>query len=189
MSDSQPSPALGQALFAVQAVLEEEDVEHALCGGIAANLYRDELRTTTDVDIYIICAAPKLVSLARAFEQRGWRAHPAWRKAELLRLERDDLPRVDLLVASTDFERQAVERAVVARIEGHPIRVLLAEDLIVFKLVAGRLRDYEAVAAILNSRGRELDTTFVERTLAEFGMEDRWERVIEEAVRESEDLG
>lgn len=181
--------SLLDALLAVHDVLEAEGVEHALCGGLAANLYRDELRTTIDIDLYLVSSAPQLVSLARAFEERGWTAHPAWRQAELLRLERDDLPRVDLLIASTDFERDAVQHASRALIAGRDIRVLTPEDLIVFKLVAGRLRDYEDVAAVLNARGGEIDIRYVRRWLEEFGMSDRWQRALDEARREAQDLG
>ena len=186
------SPAEGSlldALLAAHAVLGAEGVDHALCGGVAANLYRADVRATTDVDICIVCAAPQLVSLARTFEERGWRAHPAWREAEQLRIERDDLPRVDLLIASTDYEREAVRRAVTANIDDEEIRVLVPEDLIVFKLVAGRHRDYEAVAAIIGTHPNDLDRDFIQSKLAELGMADRWPRALEAAISEGQDLG
>lgn len=184
MCASSVDSTLLNALFAVHAVLDDEGIEHALCGGIAANLYREEVRATTDVDLYVACAAPQLVTLARRFESEGWRAHPVWRQAELVRLDHDALPRVDLLVASTSFERAAVGRAIEARVDDEVIPVLRAEDLIVFKLVAGRARDYEAVAAIINAHLDELDTDFVERSLADLGVEDRWARALDEAKRE-----
>jgi predicted nucleotidyltransferase len=181
--------SLLDALLAVHDVLEAEDVEHALCGGLAANLYRDELRATVDLDIYLVSSPAQLVSTTRAFEEHGWTAHPAWRQAELLRLERADLPRVDLLIASTDFERIAVRRASEALIAGRNIRVLTPEDLIIFKLAAGRLRDYEDVVAMLNARTGRIDAGYVRRWLDEFGMTERWTRALEEAKREAEDLG
>jgi hypothetical protein len=186
---SESDTELIKTLLAVHAVLEETGVAHALCGGMAANLYREELRTTVDVDLYVICAAPQVVGLARTFEGKGWSVHPAWEKAELIRLDRDDLPRVDLLIAGTDFERQAVRRATPAPVEGHAIPVLRAEDLIVFKLAAGRYRDYEAVAAIINTRGDDLDTEFIEDALSELGMEERWTTALEGAEREAEGRG
>ena len=170
-------------------VLERSGVPNALCGGLAANLYRDDVRATTDVDLYILCSAPELVSLARTFEDGGWEAHPAWRQADLLRLERDDHPRVDLLVASTDFERQAIERAVPFQIDELQIRVLLPEDLIVFKLVAGRDRDYGDVAAIINAQGDALDHEYIEQNLSDIGMPERWPRAVASAARDAEDRG
>lgn len=180
--------SLVDELRAVHQVLEEAHVANALCGGMAANLYRTGVRATTDVDVYIACSAPELVRLAKAFEERGWAAHPAWRKAELLRLERDDKPKVDLLVAATQFERLAVERARQAQIEDLRIRVLRAEDLIVFKLVAGRVRDYADVAAIINAQTDRLDDIYIERSLREFDMDERWGRAVEMAVVDKDDI-
>jgi predicted nucleotidyltransferase len=186
---SLPDVTLEEELLAVHAVLERAHIANALCGGIAANLYREGVRATTDVDLYITCSAPELVALTRMFEASGWHAHPAWRKAELLRLTRDDHPPVDLLIASTEYERQAIERAVAFQIDDLQVRVLLPEDLIVFKLVAGRERDYGDVAAIINTQSADLDGNFVERTLNEFGMGDRWPRALAAATRETEDRG
>lgn len=178
---------LEEELLEVLAVLESAGVPNALCGGIAANLYRAGVRATDDVDVYIICSAPELVSLARLFEEAGWQAHPAWRQAELLRLLRDGHPPTDLLIASTDFERRAIEHATSFQIGATVIRVLLPEDLIVFKLVAGRHHDYESVAAIIYEQGAKLDLGFIERTLAEIGMEDRLTTARDAAARMDQD--
>jgi len=181
-----PEGTLLDALMTVHGVLEDAGVDHALCGGLAANLYRDEVRATNDVDLYLVVGAARLVELARTFESQGWRAHPAWRKAELLRLERARFPKVDCLIAATEYERGAVAGAVPANIAGRTVKVLTAEDLIVFKLVAGRARDYEAVAAIINSRGGTLDADYILRWLTSFDLHDRWRRALEEAERERE---
>lgn len=186
---SEPEGTLSDALVAVHDLLVDASVDHALCGGLAANLYREEVRATADVDLYLVIGAAPLVELTRSFEEAGWRAHPSWRRAEQLRLERDDLPRVDCLIAGTDFERQAVRNAVGIRIAGRDMKVLTPEDLIVLKLVAGRSRDYEAVAAVVNARGGDLDVRYVGRKLEGLGMKDRWDRALEEAEREAEDPG
>lgn len=180
--------SLVDELRAVHRILEEAHVANALCGGMAANLYRTGVRATTDVDVYIACSAPELVNLANLFEERGWTAHPAWRKAALLRLERADKPKVDLLVAATELERIAVERARPAQIEDIRMRVLRAEDLIVFKLVAGRARDYADVAAIINAQVDRLDDIYIERALRELDMVERWARAVEMAEVDKDDV-
>lgn len=179
--------SLEEELVAVHDALKTAGVAHALCGGIAANLYRTDVRATVDVDLCVACSAPELVALARLFEARGWLVHPAWRQAELLRLQREGRPRVDLLIAATPFERAAVERAVSFDIDGRTIRVLTAEDLVVFKLVAGRARDYEAVAAIINAVGRQLDVGFIEDALGDLGLGSRWQTAVEAAALETDD--
>lgn len=176
---------LTEALLAVHELLDAERVPHALCGGLAANLYREEVRATSDVDLALAVGPARLIDLARMFTDRGWRAEPYWRHAEQLRLTRRDLPRVDCIVATTDYERSAIERSVPVDIEGRRLRVLTAEDLIVFKLVAGRARDYEAVAGIINARGRRLDADYIKGWLEQFGAPKAWERAVDEARREA----
>lgn len=176
---------LTEALLAAHEILEGAGVVHALCGGLAANLYRDEVRATADIDLAIAISPGRVLLLVQAFSADGWKAEPYWRRAEMIRFERPGFPRVDCPVASTDFERAAIERAVPATIEGREIRVLTPEDLIIEKLVAGRARDYEAVAAIINTLGTALDADYVKGWLGEFGFADAWGRALEEARRES----
>lgn len=176
---------LTDALLAVHDVLDAARVPHALCGGLAANLYREDVRATSDVDLAVAVGPAHLVNLVRAFTEGGWQAESHWRQSEQLRLTRRGFPRVDCLVATTDYERAAIERSVPVEIEGRDLRVLTAEDLIVFKLIAGRARDYEAVAAIINARGGGLDADYITGWLDQFGAHEAWERAIEEARREA----
>jgi predicted nucleotidyltransferase len=178
--------SLSDALFAVHAVLEYAGVPHALCGGLAANLYRDEVRATADVDLAVAAGPSRLVDLVRTFTDAGWSAEPYWRQGEQVRLTRRDLPRVDLILATTDFERAAIERAAPAAIEGRTIPVLVAEDLVVQKLLAGRARDYEAVAAMINAMGDRLDSEYIRGWLEQFDAGEAWARAIDEARREAE---
>lgn len=177
--------SLLDALFAVHDVLTGADIPHALCGGLAANLYREEVRATVDVDVAVAIAPARVVDLVERLEETGWTVEPYWHQGEQLRLTRKNLPRVDCILATTDYERHAIEQAVPARIEGRQVKVLTAEDLIVYKLIAGRARDYEAVAAIINTRGERLDTDYISGWLEQFGVADRWERAGEEARREA----
>lgn len=181
------SGSLTQALLAVHDVLVAAQIPHALCGGLAANLYREEVRATVDVDVAVAVAPARVVDLVRKFEDEGWKVEAYWRQGEQLRLTRSDLPRVDCILATTDYERKAIDQAVSARIEGHELTVLTPEDLIVFKLIAGRARDYEAVAAIINSRGEKLDDYYLTGWLEQFGLAERWDRAKEEARREADD--
>ncbi len=179
------STSLLDALFAVHEVLAGAHIPHALCGGLAANLYRDEVRATVDVDVAVAVAPARVANLVRRLEESGWKVEPHWRQGEQLRLTRQELPRVDCILATTDYERHAIEQAVPTRIEDWELKVLSPEDLIVFKLIAGRARDYEAVAAIINTRGEQLDVEYITGWLEQFGVAERWERAIEEAHKEA----
>lgn len=170
-------------------VLDEYNVRHALCGGLAANLYREQPRATDDVDFYVIVAPTQLVDVTRAFEANGWAAHPYWRQGQLLRLDHPNFVRTDCLIAATELERSAIDDAVGADVQGTEVPVLRPESLIVFKLVAGRFQDYDAAAAIYNAYGDRLDESYIEDALETIDMSDRWERAKEGAVRQAEDRG
>jgi hypothetical protein len=180
--------SLTDTLLSVHDTLGALGVKHALCGGLAANLYRKEMRATTDVDFYVVIVPTELVAVSQAFEREGWTAHPYWRQGQLLRLDREGFPRVDCLIAATDYEKSTVENAVEHEIAGRSVPVVTPEDLAVYKLAAGRLRDWETVAAMINSVD-DLDEQYIVEMLDEIGMADRWDRAKAEAVLEAQDRG
>ena len=69
-----------------------------------------------------------------------------------------------LLLAKSDYARQAIERSVTLPAEalGFEVQVLSCEDLIVFKLLAGRLIDRADAAALLRTNANVIDNTLLE---------------------------
>ena len=180
--DPSASSRLVDALLAAHEILAAANIRHALLGGIAANFYRREPRATRDVDFGVLATPADVVTIVEAFRRKGWSPEVRTNKTEVLRLARKDYPRVDILVAGTSFEESALGRAAKIVVEGAEILVVTPEDLVVYKLIAGRAQDYEAVAAIINTMG-ELDAAYIEGWLEQFGMSDRWARAKEEAAR------
>ena len=172
------------SLLAIHQLFEVERVPHALCGGLAANLYRDEVRATSDVDLAIILESAKLAMVVEALAEQGWRSEPYWKHGNQLRLSRDGFARVDCIIAGTDLERSAIMRAAIAGIDGNEVPVLTPEDLITLKLIAGRARDIEAVAAILVARGDTLDVDYIHGWLEQFDATAAWDRAVADADRE-----
>lgn len=180
------SSRLIDALKAASKLLASQGIAHALLGGMAANLYRHEARATQDVDFGISATPVQTLALVDAFSKAGWTPELRAHKAETLRLAHDDLPRIDLLIAGTPFEENAIARAAPLTIDDHELAIVTPEDLIVYKLIAGRARDYEAVAAILNASA-PIDSGYVTGWLEQFGLSDRWEKALGEAARLAED--
>lgn len=180
------SSRLIDAMKAASRILETQGVAHALLGGIAANLYRKEARATQDVDFGIKASPADTVAIIEAFTQAGWAPTLRAGKAEVLRFSHDDLPRIDLLVAGTPFEENAIARAASLTIDEHQLAIVTPEDLIVYKLIAGRARDYEAVGAVLNAV-TDIDSHYVMGWLEQFGLSNRWQRALEEARTLAED--
>lgn len=138
-------------------------IEARLIGALAALRYRRVPRMTTDVDFL----AGSLGGIAEAMEADGYE----------VRVERDadgdpyalfirgDGRRIDVLLAETEYQREALRRATTD--------VITVEDVIIHKLLAWRARDVDDITDIL-STGIALDEEYIERWAATWDVADRW---------------
>jgi predicted nucleotidyltransferase len=162
------------ALSAIASVLRELRIRWVLIGALAANRYRQSPRLTQDVDLLLADAGPGVDELERAARASGWEVQRASREGELLRLRHPELGIVDLLIAGTDYQQEAIRRAREEPIgNGESAAVLTAEDVIVHKLIAGRTQDIADIEAILAARV-PFDVKYVERWASFWEVLDRW---------------
>jgi hypothetical protein len=165
------------ALSALGRVLDALSIRWTLIGALAANRYRGSPRSTNDVDLLLADTGEGLESLEAALTAAGWSVRRADSAGELLRLSHAEYGVADLLIAGTDYQSQAIERSVVEPFDAHEsARVLTAEDVIVHKLIAGRLQDLADVEAILEG-GVALDEGYIERWAQFWEVGDRWEQL------------
>lgn len=162
-SASLNEPRLAGCFVRVRAILERLGVPWTLAGALAAVDYRASERGTTDVDL-LVDSHPQLVDELNAADFDLTVARDEDDQPHLIRA-RCDYGYVDLIVAGTDYQRLAIERAV--------DHVLTVEDVLVHKLIAWRPRDQDDVASIL-STGIDFDRPYVEHWAEEWGVTDRW---------------
>jgi hypothetical protein len=150
-------------LAPVAAVLDAAGARWALMGALAALRYRQDPRLTTDLDVLV----EPMPDLSAAFRAAGFDVREVADTGEPphLLLVRGQGVRADLLVASTEYQHVALDRA----IDG----VLSVEDVIVHKLIAWRPRDRDDVLSILRA-GHRLDEPYIERWAGQWQVEDRW---------------
>ena len=150
------------SISALAAVLGPLGIGWVLIGALAANRYRRTTRTTQDVDLLLVDLGPGLDALESALREAGWSVRRATPSGEMLRARHPTYGLADLIVAGSDYERTAISRA---RAEDsaprQSIRVLAPEDVIVFKLIAGRAQDLADVEAILAAKPI-LDESYLE---------------------------
>jgi hypothetical protein len=72
---------------------------------------------------------------------------------------------LDVVLASPGIEDRFFERVHERNVEGTPVRLASAEDLIVMKILAGRPKDVEDVRAIVAAYGDRLDASYIDDTL------------------------
>lgn len=140
-------------------------IDAVVIGAVAAARYRLTPRQTTDVDLL----AGSLGGLADALRAQGYTVHsvsdPDTGEPYALFVRGPDVA-VDVLLAETDYQRQAMARAV----DG----VITAEDVVVHKLLAWRPRDRDDIASIF-ATGAELDERYIADWADAWEVRDRWE--------------
>ena len=76
--------------------------------------------------------------------------------------------RVDLIFSTTQYETQAIQRAIRVEIGGERVPFATAEDLIIHKLFAGRPRDLDDATSVVRRKGPELDWEYMRRWAEDF---------------------
>lgn len=147
----------------VRSALAGLNIEVVVIGAVAALQYRSTPRATADVDLLTSALDQTSEALAAAgFDVDASRGEDS--RAFLLSAVRGDV-HVHVLLAETEYQREALARAK----DGY----LTAEDVLIHKLIAWRLRDQDDVRSILEA-GTEIDSSYVERWVKAWGVEDRW---------------
>lgn len=146
--------------------LDALGLDAVLIGALAAARYRLEPRLTTDVDFL----ARRLDGLVEAMEADG---HDLRVMAEpggdpYVVFIRGRGVKVDVLLAETDYQITALDRAV----DG----AITAEDVIIHKLLAWRSKDIDDIRSIL-AAGRPLDDGYIDHWAAVWEVTDRWDDV------------
>lgn len=174
---------LNQTLFEIITLLEKHDLPYMVIGGYAV-LYHGEARFTEDIDIVLGVDSKSLDQVLRAVEnQFRARAKDVNKFVEqtnvlpLISLKND--VKVDLIFSFINYERNAIQKALSVDIEGKNVQIVRAEDLIIYKLLAGRPKDLEDAKKVME---HNLATLNVEEI--DFLVEELAEGVQEIRIRE-----
>jgi hypothetical protein len=161
--------------------MESSGVAYAVIGGCARNAYA-EPRATKDVDFVAAGDAQSYAAVEAALSAIGFaRASaveaPSEAVPDLVLYCDGSRRRIDVLFAKTDFERSALTRSEIrAPYRSIALPIVSPEDLLVYKLIAGRTQDWadiENVLAALAIEGRAVDWTYVEGWCAEWDIAER----------------
>ena len=165
------------ALEALGRLLDGLGIRWVLIGALAANRYRITTRLTQDVDLLLAGVGPGFEHLERELAAEGWAVRRATPGGEILRLRHPELGAADLIVAQTEYEHVAIQRARQEPLGvGRDVLVLAPEDVIVLKLIAGRAQDVADIEAILTAKPI-LDESHIEEWAEFWGALDLWRRL------------
>jgi len=161
-----------KAAIQVAKWLEKQGVRHFFIGGIAIQ-YWAEPRMTRDVDITVLIEPKNFESfLNKAVETFKPRIPDAVEfavKHRVLLLETKEGIPIDISLGIPGYEEEAWRNSI--EVEFPPfgkLRLISAEDLIIYKCVAGRARDVEDVVNILVKQQLQLDVERIKSWLQSF---------------------
>lgn len=166
---------LGSALAALVRALDASGHPWMCIGGIAA-IAQGVRRTTTDVDVAMRAEGIDLEAFIRALGKRQIRARiknaaSFARESQVLLLEHEPTGvSLDLSFAWLSFEHEALTRATVIDFAGIEMRAARPEDLIIYKLFAGRPRDLVDAEALYLLHRESIDEDRVRSTLEQLAM-------------------
>jgi hypothetical protein len=177
----------------IAEALRAEGLPHALYGGLLLAAY-GEARETRDVDIAMAHAdAASVVGVLgarlglrtiRAFDRRVFGGLVISR---ITLVEGDDLNTLDLVEPrDVAYATRALRRALESSLRSRPIRVLTAEDFVLFKLLSTRERDLADAESVVRSLGPDLERELIEDEVSSLAagsaagqdVTARWRRVL-----------
>jgi hypothetical protein len=176
---------LSDKVLLIEATLQSARIPHAFGGAIALAYYATP-RATIDIDVNVFVGSERADEVLSALGRIGAEAPP---ESESIRLRRDGQARirwgatpVDLFFSYDAFHDACMERRRVFPFgQGETIHVLAAEDLLVFKAIFDRDKDWRDIAEIVFAVGHELDADWIESWLERIvGRQDeRYRRCME----------
>jgi hypothetical protein len=160
------------ALRQVWATLAVLKIDVALMGGIAVAAWK-HVRNTRDVDLLVGVRRSEADKLLQCLKEAGFkllRQPPFLTIGESYILQSSFVPagkfldiRIDLFLAESEYEQVALSRRVEMKFPGldDTVSILSCEDLILFKLSAGRILDRSDCAYLLRFNRETLDLAYL----------------------------
>jgi hypothetical protein len=164
--------SLVRSIRRLQERLQEADIPSVVIGGVAVALW-GEPRVTRDVDLKILLGREGADRLLALLTPDYTPLLPDPRRAlteqAMLFVQDPTGTRLDLLLADTPYDVQAIQRRQSIEVEpGATISVCSPEDLVIYKLVSTRLRDHEDAASVVRRQGDKMDDRYVLHWLRQF---------------------
>ena len=158
------APSLSEKVLLIEEGLRRRRIPHAFGGAIALAYYATP-RATIDIDVNVFLPVSRAGEVLELLEVLG--AEPLG-EAERARLAREEQARVywdrtpvDLFFSYDALHESCLERR--RRVpfgEGDAIHVLAAEDLLVFKVLFDRDKDWRDIEELAYAMSGELDAAY-----------------------------
>jgi len=181
-----------EKIVAIERSFRAAEIPHAF-GGANALAYYGTPRATADIDLNVFVPVSQSDRVLQELAALGVdTSNPSLRDW----IERDGQIRVfwertpiDLFFSYDPLHDSSMRRRRVVDFGGDPIHVLSAEDLIVYKVIFDREKDWRDIAEVIYASNQQLDFDYIRGWIERICSEDsgqlqRLERVIESEGRD-----
>ena len=156
----------------LQQRFDHNDIASIVIGGVAVAVW-GEPRVTRDADLKVLLArrdADRLLNILGT-EYLSLLPSPqdAIRKQAMLFVQDTQNVRLDLLLADTPYDIEAINRR--RRVEVWPgvtLQLCSPEDLLIYKLISTRPRDHEDARGVVQRQADSLDDAYIIGWLKQF---------------------
>lgn len=170
-------PSLSEKVLRLEAGFRQRRLPHAFGGALALAYYATP-RATVDIDVNVFVAVARAGEVLDLLETLGG---VPLRADQRRQLQRDEQTRVDWGATPVDlfFSYDALHESCLERRqrvpfgEGESIHVLAAEDLLVFKALFDRDKDWRDIEELVYAMAEALDAAYAKHWLERIaGRED-----------------
>lgn len=176
--------SVSEVLRRISVALDHAGIAYMLTGSFASS-YHGAPRSTQDIDIVIAANPEQLRTFVQSLPSGKYYADldaalEAHRRQSLFNVI--DLAtgwKIDLIIRkSRGFSQEEFGRRRLVNVQGLPLFVASAEDVVIAKLEWSKLaqsqRQIDDVAAMLRLRWESLDWPYLERWISELNLNEEW---------------
>lgn len=156
----------------LQTLLLQADISSIVIGGVAVAAW-GEPRLTRDIDLKVLLGrkeAERLLSIiSTGYQPLVTNPLKSLQKQALIFVQDSLGTRLDILLADTPYDVMAIKRGRDIEIQpGVIIHLCSPEDLVIYKLISTRLRDYDDARSVIQRQGDALDNSYIIHWLEQF---------------------
>jgi hypothetical protein len=181
------APVPETAVLELARALAQRQAQHAFIGGLAINAWGIP-RATFDIDVLVDPPEGNVAELMRGLALAGIEIDDAVLRGYLDPLSGMEKATgrllaggvwftIDVFVATTPFLRSAIGRRATIELGSDRIEVVTAADLLLFKLVAGRRKDWVDIENIVTVQGIP-EREYLEAWADRLGVRERLDKVL-----------
>lgn len=162
--------------------LDKSNIPYMVIGGQAVLLYGTP-RLTRDIDITLGADTDRFSLIDKICSQSGLKIlpeNPQGFAIETKVLPAEDVEsniRIDFIFSFTIYETQAFKRTKAVLMDGYPVKFASCEDVIIHKMIAGRVIDQEDIKNMLIKNKNSIDVEYIKKWLGEFSHIDEYKEI------------